>query len=449
MPLGDDVEVTNAADIAARTPDTRNRYVDALRAASILVVVFGHWLMAGPEVLADGSLRVGHLVAESTVVQGLTWIFQVMPVFFFVGGYANAAGWRSARRRGESYPSWLRARLRRLAMPVLPLLTFWTIAGSFAIGFGLDADLLRIGSQAALVPVWFLATYILAVALAPVTLTLWERYGWWLIFGLTATAAVVDIATLAFGADLLRWVNYLFVWNAVHALGYAWADGQIGSPRIRAIVGLGSLGVLAGLVAAFAYPLAMVGLDAAAVTNSNPPKVTLVFLGLFQFGILTALEAPARRALGRARLWRAVVVVSASIMTLYLWHLTAMVAVTAAQVGLGGFGLGFRVNSGGWWLTRPIALAVVGVVTFVLLLAFQRFERPQSDERPPPPAWRPIAGTVVLCAGLGNLAYSGIVGDGAVSFVTLGLPFVGVIVGGVIGVGPYARSLRRADVGAS
>ena len=449
MAPGDDVSMTTAADIAAQTPDTRNRYVDALRAASILVVVFGHWLMAGPEVLADGSLRVGHLVAESTLVQGLTWIFQVMPVFFFVGGYANAAGWRSARRRGESYPAWLRARLRRLAMPVLPLLVFWTLAGSVAIGLGLDADLLRIGSQAALVPVWFLATYILAVALAPVTLTLWERYGWWLIVGMAAAAAVVDIATLAFGADLLRWVNYLFVWNAVHALGYAWADGRLGSPRIRAFVGVGSLGVLAGLVAAFSYPLAMVGLDAAAVTNSNPPKVTLVFLGLFQFGILTALEAPARRALERARLWRGVVVVSATIMTLYLWHLTAMVAVTAGQVGLDGFGLGFRVNSAEWWLTRPLALAVVGGVTFGLLLAFQRFERPQPDARPAPPAWRPIVGTVVLCAGLGNLAYSGIVGDGAVSFVTLGLPFVGVFVGGVIGAGAYARSLRRADVGAS
>jgi hypothetical protein len=399
--------------------------------------------------LDDGSLRIGHLVAESTAIQSLTWVFQVMPVFFFVGGYANAASWRSARRRGEPYPSWLRARLRRLAMPVLPLLVFWSIAGSLSIAFGLDPDLLRAGSQAALVPVWFLATYILAVALAPLTLTLWERHGWWSIFGLTAAAAAVDIATLAFGADLLRWVNYLFVWNAVHALGYAWADGRMGSPRIRALVGLGSLGVLAALVAAFPYPLAMVGLDGAAVTNSNPPKVTLVFLGLFQFGILTALEAPARRALERARLWRGVVVVSATIMTLYLWHLTAMVAVTAAQVGLDGFGLRFRVNSAEWWLTRPVVLAVVGAVTFLLLLAFQQFERPQPDTRPAPPAWRPIAGTVVLCAGLGNLAYSGIVGDGAVSFITLGIPFVGVFVGGVIGAGAYARSLRRADVGAS
>lgn len=434
----------SAADIAREAPATRNRYVDALRAASILVVVFGHWLMAGPELVADGSLEIGHLVASSTVIQALTWIFQVMPVFFFVGGFANAAAWRSARVKGEDYPHWLRTRLRRLAMPVLPLLGFWAIAGSLAIGFGLDPDLLRAGSQAALVPVWFLATYIVAVALAPLTLRLWERHGWWLVGGLTAIAAVVDVLTITAGVDWLRWANYLFVWNAVHALGYAWADGRLGSVRRRVTIGLGSLAGLAGLVAALPYPLAMVGLDTAAITNSNPPKVTLVFLGLFQFGLLTALERPARRVLDGARLWTGVVAISSLIMTLYLWHLTAMVSVIAVQLGLGGFGLRFTVNTPLWWVTRPLFIGVLLVVTAGLVMAFRRYERPQPDTRPSPPAWRPIAGTVVLCAGLGNLASSGIVSDGTVSLLTMAVPFVGVVVGGVIGAGAYARRVRRA-----
>jgi hypothetical protein len=447
--MAENARMTTLTDLADTTPDTRNRYVDALRAASILVVVFGHWLMAGPEITADGTIRLGHLVAESTVIQGLTWIFQVMPVFFFVGGYANAAGWRSARRRGESYPAWLRSRLRRLAMPVLPLLVFWAIAGSAAITFGLDPDLLRAGSQAALVPVWFLATYIVAVALAPVTLRLWDRFGWSSIAGMTVAAAFVDVATLGLEIEILRWVNYVFVWNAVHALGYAWADGRTGAPRTRAALGLGGVGVLAALVAALPYPLAMVGLDAATVTNSNPPKVTLVFLGLFQFGLLTAIEAPARRLLENRRLWTTVIAVSATIMTLYLWHLTAMVGVIAAQIGLDGFGLRYPVNTPVWWATRPVFLVVLGVVTFLLLWAFRRYERPQPDTRPDPRAWRPILGTILLCAGLGNLASSGIVDDGAVSVVTLGLPFVGVFVGGVIGAGAYARRVRRAGAVAS
>ncbi len=426
-------------ELAQATPEDRNRYVDALRAASILVVVIGHWLMAGPEMLADGSIRVGHLVAESNAIQGLTWIFQVMPVFFFVGGYANAAGWRSARRRAEPYGAWLRSRLRRLAMPVLPLLAFWAVAGSVVAASGYDADLLRIGSQASLVPVWFLATYIVAVALAPITLALWERFGWGLVAGLTLAAAAVDVATLGFGADLLRWVNYLFVWNAVHALGYAWADGRIGSPRARSALGGAAVGTLVALVALFPYPVAMVGLDAAAVTNSNPPKVTLVFLALFQFGLLTAMEAPARRLLARGRLWMGVIAISATIMTLYLWHLTALVGVVAAQIALDGFGMRYPVATPMWWLTRPLYVLVLAAVTAVLVAFMQRYERPRTDRRPHPPAWRPILGTALLCAGLGNLASSGVVRDGEFSVITLAIPVAGLILGGVIGAGRYER----------
>ena len=33
-------------DLAAATPASRNRVVDLLRAAAIVVVVLGHWLMA-------------------------------------------------------------------------------------------------------------------------------------------------------------------------------------------------------------------------------------------------------------------------------------------------------------------------------------------------------------------------------------------------------------------
>ena len=36
---------TQAARLAAQTPPERNRYVDFLRAASICVVIIGHWLV--------------------------------------------------------------------------------------------------------------------------------------------------------------------------------------------------------------------------------------------------------------------------------------------------------------------------------------------------------------------------------------------------------------------
>jgi hypothetical protein len=68
-------------------------------AASICAVVLGHWMTPAP-VVADGALRFDHMLAFAPWSQFPTWLFQVMPVFFFVGGYANAASWSSARRDG-------------------------------------------------------------------------------------------------------------------------------------------------------------------------------------------------------------------------------------------------------------------------------------------------------------------------------------------------------------
>ena len=67
------------------TPE-RNRWVDFLRAVSILAVVCGHWLMAGLYVDEAGTLQRGDLLSVSTWAHWLTWVFQVMPVFFLVGG---------------------------------------------------------------------------------------------------------------------------------------------------------------------------------------------------------------------------------------------------------------------------------------------------------------------------------------------------------------------------
>ena len=76
---------SRARDLAARTPETRNRYVDFLRAASITVVVFGHWLMAAVFV-SNGRLQLADTLHLVPWTQWLTWAFQVMPLFFIVGG---------------------------------------------------------------------------------------------------------------------------------------------------------------------------------------------------------------------------------------------------------------------------------------------------------------------------------------------------------------------------
>jgi len=187
---------TDALDLARQTPLTRNRYVDMLRAMSIFVVVVGHWLMAAPEVVGDG-LSFNQLLSTNSWSHYLTWILQVMPLFFLVGGYANAASWRAARCREETYGVWFRARLRRLVLPVLPLLAVWAIGAYTMLQVGVDSRAIRLGSQAALVPLWFLATYLLVVALTPITLRAWERFEWSSLTVGAGLAGLVDLLSLA------------------------------------------------------------------------------------------------------------------------------------------------------------------------------------------------------------------------------------------------------------
>lgn len=98
----------------------------------------------------------------------------------------------------------------------------------------------------------------------------------------------------------------------------------------------------------------MVGLDNATLNNSFPTRVTLGFLGLLQGGPLLALEPVLARWLTRERPWRLTIAVNARIVTLYLWHLTAMILVIGISMALGGFGLHVEPLSSAWWLGRPL-----------------------------------------------------------------------------------------------
>jgi peptidoglycan/LPS O-acetylase OafA/YrhL len=427
------------ADRAAATPPERNRYVDLLRAVSILVVVVGHWLMAAPVVAANGDLEAGHVLADLPWTQWLTWLFQVMPIFFVVGGYSNAASWRSARSRSADghgeYRSWLHARLRRLVTPVLALLVVWAGLALIFLRSGLDPDLVRVGSQTALVPVWFLAVYVAVAALAPVTLAAWERWGWASFAAMALAAIATDVISLSSGIDLIGWLNYLFIWGGVHQLGYAWRDGRfdhIRKPLGMAAAGLASLVIL---VFGFEYPVSMVGVPGAEINNTLPPRLPLLALGLFQAGVLLAAERPLRRWLERGAVWTATVLVNSMIMTIYLWHLTAMIAILGLSLAFGGAGLHIPAGTARWWVTRPVWLLLMAFVTIPFIAGFSRFERPKGAP-PAPSAWRGVTAVVLVCSGLGLLAYFGVGDSSGVNWPALAMPFLGAGVGRVIALRP-------------
>jgi peptidoglycan/LPS O-acetylase OafA/YrhL len=428
---------SHASALAAKTPPARNRYVDFLRAVSIGAVVFGHWLAAAPYVDSGGKLVATHMLAVSPWTQGLTWVIQVMPVFFIVGGYAHGISWRSAQAARRSYAEWLDGRLRRLIGPVLVVVGAWALLAALARAIDLPEVLARKGSQMALIPIWFLAVYVLVALLVPLTHAAWQRFGMASFFAPAAAAALTDAAFFGAGLDGPAWLNYLFVWSAVHQLGYAWLDGRFDRPRVALAWALAGLALLVGLIWSGPYPVSMVGVPGDAISNTTPPKVTLIALGCLQGGLFLALQGPLRRWLQRSAPWTATVLVNGMIMTVYLWHMTAMVLFLGLVHALGDPGLGVEPGTREWWITRPIWLGLLAVALLPFALVFSRFERPKDSGARPPAAWRQVAGALLVCAGLAQLALAGIA---AADGIGVRIAWVAAILAGAALAGYWRRA---------
>ncbi len=398
---------SQAKDMAAQTPTDRNRYVDFLRAISILVVITGHWLIAALY-FHDGSLTLSDLLVIQPNAQWLTWLFQVMPIFFIVGGYANAVSLESARRREVGYADWLARRLIRLVTPLFALLLGWALLAAILHFWGVSGDVIRLASRAALIPTWFLAIYIMVVVIAPATYIAWRRWGFASFWAFAAVGALVDIVFFAADIQWMGWSNYFWIWLAVHHLGYAWRDGRLGSPT--RLMSYSALGLLALLLLVFKgpYPLAMVGSPDEDLSNSLPPKITLLALSVLQFGLLLSIEEPMRRLLSGLRIWAATVLINSMIMTVYLWHLTVMVIIVSLAYLAGGLGLAFEPGSPDWWLTRPIWIAVLYAALLPVALLLAPLERrARAADAAAPAAARLVGGAALVCIGVALLALFG------------------------------------------
>lgn len=424
---------SRAAEIAANTPESRNRLVDFLRAASILLVISGHWLLAAPYLGAGGEVVLGNMLELTSATRWLSWAFQVMPVFFLVGGYANAASWGAALRDGKPFSTWLDSRLRRLLLPVLPLIAVWAVLAPLARLLGLDPALVQAASTVALVPVWFLAIYTVVILFVPLTYRWWQRSGF-RSFGVLVALAVLTDALFFAGWTALGWLNYLFIWIAVHQLGYAWMDGRVPSRPVRLAWGALGFGALVGLTVAGPYPISMISVPGSEISNTLPPKLPLLALAIAQAGVVLALEPPLRRWLNRPAPWTAAVLLNGMIMTIYLWHSTAMILIIALVAGpLRGFGLGLEPATGTWWAMRPLWLAVYALTLAAMMLAVARFERSRSPAVSAS-AGRQITGALVACLGLAMLAYLGLGGAGPIWIQVLAAttPFAGAMLGGLL-----------------
>ncbi|MFE3739401.1 acyltransferase, partial [Streptomyces sp. NPDC059134] len=361
----------NTRALAAATPAGRDRYIDLLRVASLGTVVLGHWLMAAVTVDPDGRAGVGNLLAVEPSLQLLTWLLQIMPVFFFVGGFSHALSYRSLHRRLDGrdvYAAFLRSRLRRLLRPVMLFTVVW---GATALALQLllpESQLAEIAARLVAQPLWFIGIYLAMVALTPPLLKLHERYGWAAFAALTLAAATVDLLRFAFGVPHVPFLNFAFVWLAVHQLGFLRADGRLRTPRLPAALAVSGLVAASALVALGPYPLSMVGMPGEKISNMAPPTFALLCHGIWLVGAVELLRAPATRLLARPHVWRGVVAANGVAMTAFLWHLTAMLGVYGLALALGapfpapGTGAGGDTPPGRRGAAAGLTALVVGML---------------------------------------------------------------------------------------
>ncbi|HQR79583.1 MAG TPA: acyltransferase [Actinomycetota bacterium] len=317
----------------------RDRVLDAVKAVALLIVIVGHslaWHIRGGTAV--------NVLEEAHELVPLTWVFQVLPLFFAAGAVSNAA---SLARHGRD--GYLRARGRRLLAPVIVYATVWTV---LLLPFGGSPAVVGAGRFLAQL-LWFAGVYLL-VAAAAVFTSRWVARPWLThILWLTAIVALDAVRTTDLAA--WGWLNMLLVWGWLHQVGYSLP--QLKGRRWTVPAGLG---LIAGAVAlAFAGPYAHSLISVAGMpglSNLAPPSTVLAVFGAGQILLLAGLWPWLERVLRNDGRWVPIALIGARGMGMYLWHipLVGLAAGTAMALGWSAPAL-----SAQWWAVHILVVLIV------------------------------------------------------------------------------------------
>ena len=417
------------------TASTRDLYLDALRAGALLMVVFGHWIATLPR-LDDGLLAgTDHLLQVWPAAGLLTWAVQVVPLFVFVSAAASLQGVERRAHHDHRQLHWWASRALAMARPTLTYVAVIAVLAIVSTWTG--GRLLGPLNHSLTIHLWFLVMLLTVQALLSLSVAAEQRFGLRAVFALIVTAALVDwlraglpgpfdlrllgerVMAADSGAALaIGWVNAFVIWLLPQQLGIAWKRGRFRGPLIGLLLIATGLLWLTATVAS-GYPTAMVGFDLEGRSNMLPPTLALIGVMWLQVGAVLLFEPLARRLLEHQPLTRAIGLLSALGMPLYLWHKLAELPaawlgerldlpIDAGVPGSAGFWAG-RL----WWLAL-CAVMVVPVITAVLAFELRR-KRVVSG----------ATGTVAIVAG-GAALYAGL----TVSLLLGALP--GTLIGSLL-----------------
>lgn len=430
---------------AVSTPVGRDRFVDAVRVASLVVVAVGHWLMA-TVVVVDGELRGANALDSVAALRPATWLLQVMPLFFVAGGFSNALVWRRTVSRGGGYATYVRSRVHRLTRPAVVFAVVTSAVLGLALLTGLPEQRIVLAGELLGGPLWFLGVYVLVTALAPLMLRWHVRSPVTSAVTLAAAAGIVDVFRMevASGAGYL---NFGFVWLFAQQVGFWYADGWAARvPRkvVWSVVAAACVALLV-LTGPGPYPVSMVGLTGE-MSNMAPPSVCLLVLTVGQAAAGVLVRPRVSAWLERPRPWAAVVACGSRAMTIYLWHLPVLVAAFAMVLAAGAAPP--EPGSISWWLTRPAWVVALATMLAAVSMPLARWERavpvrsvPVRDGSPGSVAVACL-GVVLVSLGLFGLTIGGLA-DPASAW-----PSTACVLGGRVLVGRNGgRVVRVPDTG--
>ena len=371
--------IAHAPRTATPTPPSRaprDTGIDLIRALCVLGVVLLHAIMVGVTVTDAGPLFEN--ASDGTAwIAPLSWVLQVMPLFFVIGGFSGLLAYRRLRQRGGTGTDFVAGRIHRLLRPAIFTVIVVGVALAVLTVSGVPADLIATAGFRYGQPLWFLGVFVLCQALLPVLSAAHDRAPYATIGALAAAAVLVDALRAASGVDGLGFLNLAFVWMALQQLGFFLADGRIDalSRRTRMLAVAGAIALLAVTFLTGLYSPDL-------IANINPPTAALLLVGVAHTGALSLNRDRIARLSRRPLAAAFTGFVTRRAMTIYLWHmpiLLVMAGFTAVVALVTGAALP-ALDSVEWWIGRPLWLVTALALTAVATVAFTRFETQAAPE---------------------------------------------------------------------
>lgn len=425
---------------------SRDLALDSVRAWSLIVVVFGHFIMQ-IYLWEDGIPLSGNTLSSGNLWPFATWILQVMPLFFVAGGAVNIG---SYLRSSGNFNQWLWQRTRRLMKPTVVFLL--TLAVIFSVITLVADERITDGLVSGVTgPLWFLSVYILVVALTPVSVKIWNLLGLKSIWVFFVLAVLIDYIRLNI-ADVAGVLNLIVIWVMVHQLGY-WYQQGVSRTHAQVLIVIGLLSNVVLTQVLKWYPTSLVGIPTEKFSNMAPPTIILALHSFVLFGIFVLISPWLRKVSSTPQGFRLMSRAAMLAMTIYLWHMAVLVSWLTGLHYL-GFDLPARIENSTivpdgiqyWiWLipsTLGFGLVLYAIVRMLWPIEFMKirwFDNP--NVKISHSALRASFGTALISLGLLAIAGAGFSGFPLAIRESFGIPISSL--GALLAIGLGLTLLRQ------